>query len=245
MSEVSRGQALEISSRVGTQVNWDELDGDKLQRIITLSPQEFGKRFTLFLKLGAQVIIGEPKIIQVDRTTSFDPAVFVGAGWTIWKGPANGKGIEGEEEQDKRSLALTELDLTAVRFEDCLRSGENVIKGEERLKRLVAQGDIRLDAGIFFHLWNNQHLIPASWKEKINGNTRYIFFDGTMLRSSSGYRCVLYLYWDDDAWRWSVNWLGRGRSANDPSVVLASSPMASVSMDSSESSEALTLVAAK
>lgn len=52
---VSRGQALEISARVATQVNWDELDGDKLQaEIISLSPAEFGNRITAFLKSGGR-----------------------------------------------------------------------------------------------------------------------------------------------------------------------------------------------
>lgn len=58
---VSRGQALEISARVATQVNWDELDGEHQQaEIINLSPAEFGSRFTAFLKNGGrlQVVIG-------------------------------------------------------------------------------------------------------------------------------------------------------------------------------------------
>ena len=56
MKEVSRGQALQVSARVGTQIKWDELDGDKLQsEVISLSADEFGGRFTNFLKNGAQV----------------------------------------------------------------------------------------------------------------------------------------------------------------------------------------------
>ncbi|TSC91570.1 MAG: hypothetical protein CEN90_368 [Parcubacteria group bacterium Licking1014_17] len=56
---VSRGQALEISARVATQINWDELDGDKLQvEVINLSSAEFGSRFTAFLKNG-----GRPQVI--------------------------------------------------------------------------------------------------------------------------------------------------------------------------------------
>ncbi len=60
---VSRGQALQIVGRVGTQVGWDELNGDSLQRdIIDLSPEEFGKRFTAFLKNGGRFIFGESEI---------------------------------------------------------------------------------------------------------------------------------------------------------------------------------------
>lgn len=53
---VSRGQALEISARVATQVNWDELDGERQQaEIINLTPAEFGSRFTAFLKNGGRL----------------------------------------------------------------------------------------------------------------------------------------------------------------------------------------------
>lgn len=52
---VSRGQALQISARVATQVNWDELDDKRLQQdIIELTPEEFGKRMTAFLLRGAK-----------------------------------------------------------------------------------------------------------------------------------------------------------------------------------------------
>jgi hypothetical protein len=103
-----------------------------------------------------------------------------------------------------------------------LKSGESVVNGEEKQKRLAQAGHIRLDAGIFWFLWNNQHLIPASWKEKINGNTRYIYFDGTVLRGSNGSRCVLFLFWDGGQWLWGCYWLDFGWHANDPSAVLAS-----------------------
>lgn len=53
---ISRGQALEVSARVATQINWDELEGDKLQsEVINLTSAEFGSRFTAFLKNGARL----------------------------------------------------------------------------------------------------------------------------------------------------------------------------------------------
>ena len=58
MENVSRGQALQVAARVGTQVDWDAIDGDVLQKsVIDLTPEEFGKRFTEFLKNGAKVVI--------------------------------------------------------------------------------------------------------------------------------------------------------------------------------------------
>ena len=54
---VSRGQALQVSARVATQVSWDELDGDALQKeIINLTPNEFGLRFTAFLKNSMRLL---------------------------------------------------------------------------------------------------------------------------------------------------------------------------------------------
>ena len=211
---------------VSGQINLERINKKRLQDVI-VDRAKLIRNLELFLANGAQVLIGEPKVIQIDRSTSFNPATFIGAGWTIWKGPKDGKGLEGEEEQDARSLTLTEVDLSQVLFQDCLRVNESYHTGEECLTRFIAQGDIRLDAAIFHYLWQNQHLIPAPWKEPINGNTRYVFFDGTTLRNSDSRRCTLYLFWHDDRWRWRVDWLNRNRRANYPSVLLASSAVAS------------------
>ena len=62
-------------------------------------------------------------IVTIDRSRPFNPAEFIGPGWTT-------------EEQDEGSLLLTEIDLTKVRLETCLNSGEQYIKGEEKLRRL-------------------------------------------------------------------------------------------------------------
>ena len=81
---------------------------------------------------------------------------------------------------------------------------------------------VRLDAAVFLTLWRNLHLIPEQWKEKVNGNTRFIFFDGTVLRDPNGIRCVLYLYWVDGKWRWDYGWLDAVWGASALSAVLAS-----------------------
>lgn len=159
-----------------------------------------------------QVVIDKSTIISIDRTVPFDPAEFISKGWSI-------------VEEDERSLALTELDLSKVSFESMLNQdqGETSIKGEVKLKRLKVADHIRLDAKIFLTLWENQQLIPGSWKEKINGSTRYNFFDGTILLGPLGDRCVIYLFWDGGRWRWDCYWLGLCCwCANFPSVVLVS-----------------------
>ena len=189
-----------------------------LDVIEKMTKPEFARELAKFAKRQACWVA--VTIIEIVRNR-FNLAEFIGKDWNFWLGPADGKGLEGEIAQDPRSLALVQIDLTKVQFVTMLKGDEVSITGEERLTRLKSAGYIRLDADIFLTLWKNQHLIPESWKEKINGNTCYIFFDGTILRDSGGRRCVLYLFWDGGAWGWSVSWLGSGRRANYPSAVLA------------------------
>lgn len=206
---IAIGQSLNLFSVFANNADWDNLDSDLIQKIIN-DPRQAGQQFTAFLRNGGRVIVGEPKVVAINRNR-FNPKKFIGDGWSILN-----------DETDARSIALTELDLTKVQFATMLKDGETYVNGEEKLKRLKASGNIRLDADIFLTLWENQHLIPESWKEKVNGNTRFIYFDGTVLRRSDGRRYVLYLCWDDGAWRWSVHWLDYDWNGIRPSAVLAS-----------------------
>ena len=183
---VSIRQSHSVVSTLINNVNWDELDGDVLQEIVR-NPRKAGEQFTTFLKKGFKAIIG--RSILIDRSKPFDPVEFIGEKWSI-------------VEEDKRSLALTHFNLTSVHFETCLKKGENWIKGEEKIKRLKEVGYIRLDAKIFQTLWENKHLIPETWKKQKN-----VFFDGTILNSSSGHRSILRLYWFGDRWNQTFQWL--------------------------------------
>src|SRR3989344_8475215 len=66
----------------------------------------------------------KPHVIQINRSKPFNPAEFIGAGWSVWRGPANGHGLEGEEERDPRSAMLTELDIGQVQLVTCLKQNE-------------------------------------------------------------------------------------------------------------------------
>ncbi|MBK5215255.1 MAG: hypothetical protein JJE53_00380 [Candidatus Pacebacteria bacterium] len=153
--------------------------------------------------------------VSIDRSDPFDPTTYIGKGWSIL-------------EQDERAVALTEIDLNCVMLDSTLEKGEKSIKGEDKLKRLKAKTNrIRLDVGVFKTLWENQTLIPSKWKEQTNRNTTYIFFDGTVLRNSSGSRYILCLYWYGGKWRWDHFWLGCDWNANSPSAVLPIDPLVS------------------
>jgi len=147
-------------------------------------------------------------VVAVDRKKPFNPNEFFGRVWTIM-------------EEDERSLSLWEVDFRKICLETYLRSGEQRITGEEKLRRLKNAGHIRLDAKVFQTIWNNKDKIPASWKEKTNGGRTYIFFDGTVLQHPSGSRCIFCLYWRDCEWSWHLSWLGSYWLADGPSAVLA------------------------
>lgn len=162
------------------------------------------------------------KILSIDRTTPFSPAEFIGTGWSIWRGPADGDGLSGDEKQDERSLALKDINPAAILLETRLRDDEQEMTGEERILRLKVADRIRLDAAILQVFWKNKPLIPVHFKKKIRGRVAYIFFDGTVLRSPHGRRWTLCLYFGPGEWRWHFSWLSHGRGVLNPSAVLAS-----------------------
>ena len=208
---VSINQSHAVVQALANNVDWPSLNSDVLQGIIK-NPKDAGRQFTQFLKNGGRVIVGKPTIIPIDRTVSFNPAEFIGKGWSI-------------AEEESLALALAEINLDEVCFESMLmlKEGETSVKGETKLERLKVAGHVRLDAKIFQTLWEeNQRLIPEGWKEKIDGKIRYIFFDGTILLSPDGSRYVLCLYWDGGRWYWRYIWLDGGWDADRPSAVLAS-----------------------
>lgn len=195
-------------SILANNVDWSSLDTETLQWVIN-NPKIAGAHFTAFLKNGGRIIIGEPKVIPIDRSKPFDPVAFLGEGWKI-------------EEQDERSLALTEVNLADVEFKTMLEGRETLVKGETKLERLKKTGNIRLDAKVLQTLWENQILIPERWKEQTNGNTTHVFFDGTVLRNPSGGRVVLCLYWIGGRWDWGLDWLSCVWGGSNSSAVLAS-----------------------
>lgn len=175
------------------------------------------------IALACEVWKNHTKGTPIDRTKPFNPAEFIGEGWSFWRGPMDGNGLEGDLEQDSRSLELTEVDFSKILLETCLKDGENYTSGDERIERLIKAERILLDLGVFKTLWDNKASIPARFKEKTKGNTTFIFFDGQTLRSPFGFRSSLCLYLlDGGVWRWLVFRLDGSRNTLSPSAVLAS-----------------------
>lgn len=99
--------------------------------------------------------------------------------------------------------------------------GGKYIEGTKLQKELA--NEPVLPANVLDFLLKNPFLIPEEWKKDANGNTRYIFFWGTIYRGSSGRPYVRFLCFDDGWWRWSCLWLGSGWDVSDPAALRASS----------------------
>ncbi len=103
-----------------------------------------------------------------------------------------------------------------------LSSGQKdgkVIEGNKLRKELAKK--LVFNANVLDYLLAHPELIPDEWKTDGNGNTRYIFFWGTVYRRRDGYLFVRYLYWDGDRWYWSYRWLDYGWHGSNPAAVRA------------------------
>lgn len=155
----------------------------------------------------------------------FNPAEFIGKDWSVWKGPIDGKGLEGEEDRDVREDALTVIEWDQVILETNLQEGETYVKGEDKLCRLKAGKNIRLGGRAFLSLWEDYKTNKAdSVLEKLRRakNVTRIYFFGLTLRSPRGDRYVLYLYFSDGRWCWHYDWLGYDWGAGARSASLTS-----------------------
>ncbi|OGM01634.1 hypothetical protein A2480_00290 [Candidatus Uhrbacteria bacterium RIFOXYC2_FULL_47_19] len=212
------GQSHNLIQALANNIDWSSVDSETAQWIIEHAGEA---EITAFINNRAKIIVGEPRFLSINRSKPFNPKKFIGKEWSFWRGPADGDGLSGEIEQDSRSLALTEIDLTKINLKICPVGDEKLLKGEDFLQRLRTNGGISLDAGIFQTFWENPQLFPQKWKEKTNGNTTYIFFLGTVLRDPDGLRYVLCLFWEGVRLGWDCCWLGCEWLAYDPAAVLA------------------------
>lgn len=156
---------------------------------------------------------------------SFDPVSFIGAEWAPWRGAADGKGLEGDIDQDDRSLAIKEIDWVKVDFKNFLKTDEPSITGEEKLKRQKEAGHVRFGGNVFLSLWQDYQKKKKDsvleWLHRTHGITFLDFF-GLILRNPSGDRCVLYLYRVGGRWVWNCHYLELDCDAHNLSSVPAS-----------------------
>ncbi len=174
--------------------------------------------FELWAKISMMIVDGKRDatsvagvlqglISQSSTKPVFDPATFVGEGWSY------------AEPRNKRSFILDLLeDYSKVNLSTDWLQGRQTIDGETRRKHILANDKhIPLNAEHFLDLWNNKEKIPEEWK-KVMG---VITFDGDVLRCVGGGRCVLCMFWQG-GWCWNCDLLHNEWDAYCLSAVVAS-----------------------
>ncbi len=152
------------------------------------------------------LVRGCAKITIVKHVVDLDALSFIPSGWKI---ESHKKG--GSFEWDPAKIAL--------HLEPEQADGKS-LKGTELQKRL--EGKPVFNSTMLDWLLAHTELIPEGWKQDDNGNTRYIFFFGTIYRRSDGYLCVRCLCWHGGRWDWGGYWVGYEFGDQDPAAVLAS-----------------------
>jgi hypothetical protein len=189
---------------------WGEISPEQVTQLVDgADPVELGHQFTLFLKNGGRVI-DALRAIPIKRPTIYDLTAFIGKKGGIGKRPWE----MIYAETDNRSTIMESLDISNVRLESMLRGAETIIPPRERIARVKEAGYIRLDTGMFMAYWENKHLIPERYKEKIDGSDCIVCFDGGPIVGPFGEECVFCIYWLGNEWHWSLDWLdGDGKGA--------------------------------
>jgi hypothetical protein len=160
--------------------------------------------FSRFVKVAEGY--AEENIKPIKYIIDCDVPPFIPDGWGVEK---HEKGGEFEWNPEKVKFYISKK-----------QQNRGCIEGNKLRKEL--ENKSTLNANVLDWLLKHTDLIPENWKKDKNGNTRYIFFWGTIYRRPDGYLFVRHLYWYDGQWNWSYNWLGHVWRGNDPALLLAS-----------------------
>ncbi|MDP1814653.1 MAG: hypothetical protein Q8K92_09425 [Leadbetterella sp.] len=151
------------------------------------------------------VLKGTHEIKAVEHAIDCDSDPFIPNGWKV-------------EEHQKGGIM--KFDASKVSFYLSKKQKNGRIEGN-KLREELKNKKI-LNANVLDYLLANPKAIPDEWKKDENGNTRYIFFWGTIYRNSRGGLYVRCLSWYVGEWRWGGRWRSYGFGSDDPSAVLAS-----------------------
>ena len=157
------------------------------------------------LGLMRNVLLGYSEVKSLEHVIDCDADPFIPGGWKMEK---HQKG--GSFKWDPKQVQL---------YLSPNQHGKSI---EGNKLRTELEGKPVFNANLLDYLLKNPHLIPEEWKQDEQGRTRYIFFWGTIYRSSDGDLYVRYLCWDDGRWFWHYYWLGRVWGDVDPAALRAS-----------------------
>ena len=154
----------------------------------------------------AKLVVGNDKNTETNHVIDLDADPFVPNGWSVEE---HKKGGEFKWDPKKIQLHLSEN-----------QKGDKYVGGNKLRRELVSLPT--LNANVLDYLLKHPELSPEDWKRDEKGNTRYIFFWGTIYRHSGGDLYVRYLCWDRGEWRWRCGWLDGGWYRDSPAAVSAS-----------------------
>jgi hypothetical protein len=154
------------------------------------------------------VLIGRSEIKSIDHVIDCDVAPNLpNKSWEV-------------EEHKKGGLWKWDEKDVILHLSETQKRGET-IGGNDLRKEL--ENERVLNANVLDYLLGHPELIPETWKKDEKGNTRYVFFWGTIYRDPGGDLGVRCLDWRGDSWRWIWFWLWSGWSDRAPAALRASS----------------------
>ena len=200
-SEFSVGLMHEVVV-AGCEVGWEPKDFDSLKRDKSL------------LTNIRAVMRGTHAIVPIAHTVDCSADPMLPDGWTL-------------EEHQRGSVVKLEkmsdglyLDGKKIKFYLSRKQKKGNIEGTKLRKELA--GKPVINACVLDYLLEHTELISEEWKKDEEGNTRYLFFWGTVYRDSDGDLFVRYLYWFGYRWYWNHFWLDSYWGASNPALLLAS-----------------------
>lgn len=162
---------------------------------------------------GVRLLLsGTAEVAIMKHVIDLNDDTFVPDGWKI-----------EEHQKTANGSGAIEWDPSKVVFylDDDQKNGL-FIEGNKLSKRLSRKPV--LNANVLDYLLKNPDLIPESWKKDEGGNTRYIFFWGTIYRNSEDKLFVRSLCWYGGygaRWRWHASWLDSAWASSDPAALAA------------------------
>jgi len=143
-----------------------------------------------------KVIKGQSEIKIIERLIDCDANPFIPEGWTV---------------EEHKKGGLYKFDPSKISLYLSKKQKKGSIGGNDLRKELTGQPV--LNANVLDYLLAHPDLIPEEWKSK------YIFFWGTIYRSSYGGLSVRSLYWDGSKWYWVCHWLDDDFNAGNPAAL--------------------------
>lgn len=153
------------------------------------SVEEIVVLFEIKLEMNMSILLIPSKYLVLDPSKIFKEGV------TIWRGPSDGLGLDGDLDTNIYSGRMTLVDPYEVQLVNMLRPSETTITGDGRLNRLKQRKSVCLDARFCCALYEKPERLPSEWIRRLKVEDLRICFDGLIFRSPAGARLVMYLHW--------------------------------------------------